>query len=212
MSRDSDLRPQGHLSARLRRIVNSDLGLSLILCLMVALISWAAVTMLSSPLRAAEAPSTPARHTEAVVVLAGAPERWTYAAALLEQGYTSRLLSTLHIPECLRNGRPIDTCATGVRNTVDEAIAMRRVLMQERIRRTTIVTSDYHALRTGAIFAVVFAGSGIEFNVLGAPSPKPFRAQLFFRELVSLTPSIVGALIARVSPAWYESLLSLRER
>ena len=153
----------------------------------------------------------PMHQVDALVVLAGAQERWVYAQALLAQGHAQRLLSTLYDPICLRVGKTLDGCPTGVRNTVDEAITMRRVLVQENIQRTTIVTSEYHALRTAAIFAVVFAGSGIDFHVVGAPISGLSQSQFLLRELAKLGPSVAGAIIARISPSLYESLLSLRE-
>jgi uncharacterized SAM-binding protein YcdF (DUF218 family) len=88
---------------------------------------------------------------------------------------------------------------------------MRRVLEREHIHSTTIVTSEYHALRTAAIFAVVFAGSGIDFAVVGAPASDASQSRFLLRELVKLGPSIAGAIVARLSPPLYESLLSLRE-
>ena len=211
MSSDIPLATSSTEQARFGRMMISDLIVSILMCVVIAVFCWGAKSMYPSHLSKRDATPTPTRQVDAMVVLAGAQERWAYAQTLLAQGHAQRLLSTLYDPICLRVGKLLEGCPTGVRNTVDEAIAMRRVLVREHIHRTTIVTSEYHALRTAAIFAVVFAGSGIDLDVVGAPTPDLSQSQFLLRELAKLGPSVAGAIIARLWPSLYESLLSLRE-
>ncbi|MBX3234777.1 MAG: YdcF family protein [Nitrospiraceae bacterium] len=194
----------------LRQALRSDLGLSIVLCLLIAGVYWAIHTQLWVPLRANEELSGPRPRADVVVVLAGEPERWNFANALIGQGYAPRILSTLTDPACLKSGALEAACRTGVRNTVDEAVVMRRVLSDGHVKRATVVTSDYHALRTAAIFAIVFAGSGIEVEILGASTSGTAQFARYGHELVSLGPSVLGALASRLSPPAYEYLLSLR--
>ena len=196
----------------LGRMKMSDLLVSILMCGVIAVFCWGTKTMFPSQLSERNTTPMPMRQVDAMIVLAGAQERWTYAQALFSQGHALQLLSTHYDPICLRVGQLLEGCPTGVRNTVDEAVTMRRVLEREHIRSTTIVTSEYHALRTAAIFAVVFAGSGIDFSVVGAPASDASQSRFLLRELVKLGPSIAGAIVARYSPPLYESLLSLRER
>ena len=211
MPRDIPLATSSTKPARFGRMMISDLIVSILICVVIAVFCWGSKTMFPSPLSKRDTTPEPTRQVEAMVVLAGAQERWAYAQALLAQGYAPRLLSTLYDPNCLRVGKLLEGCPTGVRNTVDEAVTMRRVLEREHIRSTTIVTSEYHAIRTAAIFAVVFAGSGIDFSVVGAPASDASQSRFLLRELAKLGPSIAGAIVARYSPPLYESLLNLRE-
>ena len=211
MPRDIPLATSFTKQARFGRMKISDLIVSILICIVIAVFCWGAKAMFPSHLSKRDATPMPTQQVDALVVLAGAQERWAYAQALLVQGHARRLLSTLYDPICLRVGKLLEGCPTGVRNTVDEAVTMRRVLVQEHIQRTTIVTSEYHALRTAAIFAVVFAGSGIDLDVVGVPTPDLSQAQFLLREMAKLGPSIAGAIVARLSPSLYESLLSLRE-
>lgn len=210
MPHDKPLTTLSPEQARLGRIKMSDLFVSILMCGAIAVFCWGTKTIFPSQPSERNTTPMPVRQVDAMVVLAGAQERWAYAQILLAQGHALRLLSTLYDPICLRVGKILESCPTGVRNTVDEAITMRRVLVQENIKRTTIVTSEYHVIRTAAIFAVVFAGSGIDLNVVGAPIPNRSQSQFLLRELAKLGPSIVGAIVARLSPPLYESLLSLR--
>ena len=211
MPHDIPLATSSPKQARLGRVKMSDLLVSILMCGVIAVFCWGTKTLFPSQLSERNTTAVPMRQVDAMVVLAGAQERWAYAQTLLAQGHALRLLSTLYDPICLRVGKILESCPTGVRNTVDEAITMRRVLVQENIQHTTIVTSEYHALRTAAIFAVVFAGSGIDLDVVGAPTPDLSQSKFLFRELGKLVPSIAAAIVARLSPPLYESLLSLRE-
>ena len=211
MPHDIPLATSSPKQARFGRMMISDLIVSILVCSVIAVFCWGTKTMFPSHLSKRDASPAPTRQVDTMVVLAGAQERWVYAQSLLAQGHALRLLSTLYDPSCLRVGKILESCPTGVRNTVDEAIAMRRVLVREHIDRTTIVTSEYHALRTAAIFAVVFMGSGIDYEVVGAPIPNLSQSQFLLRELAKLGPSVAGAIIARLWPSLYESLLSLRE-
>ena len=146
---------------------------------------------------------------DVIVVLAGDAERILYAASLIERGLAPRLLTTLVDPACVRAGRPPDTCATGVRNTVDEALVMRRVLEREQVERIMIVTSRPHLVRATAVFRVVFLGSGMGLNVVPTPHDS-FRETPAIRELLSFFPSLGCAVLGRVSPELYEWLMQYR--
>jgi uncharacterized SAM-binding protein YcdF (DUF218 family) len=146
---------------------------------------------------------------DVIVVLAGKPERARYADLLAEKRLAPRLLSTLIDPDCLSKSGVRELCATGVRNTVDEALAMRRVLARERVDRVMVVTSRSHALRTAAVFTLVFAGTGMNVNVvatpLGAPPGTPS-----VREILSFFPSLVGAALGRFNPELYGWIMQYR--
>ncbi len=190
--------------------LKSDLAVSLVICLAITVAFWGMAIFTSLPRSPIDLRLYETAQADAVVVLAEEDGRWAFAQSLIERGYASRLLSTLVTPGCLQQGHPPEACRTGVRNTVDEAIAMRRILAQEHVHRVTIVTSDYHALRSGAVFAIVFAGTGIGVHVVPSPSlPTPRLSQLG-RELVKLGPSVMGALVARWAPGTYEFLMQQR--
>ena len=146
---------------------------------------------------------------DVIVVLAGGAERAPYAASLIERGLAPNMLSTLVDPACIRAGRPPDTCATGVRNTVDEALMMRRILGREQVERFMIVTSRSHIVRAAAVFSVVFFGSGIDLNVVPTPHVS-FREAPAIRELLSFFPSLGGAVLGRFSPELYEWIMQYR--
>ncbi|MBX3321196.1 MAG: YdcF family protein [Nitrospira sp.] len=140
---------------------------------------------------------------DVIVVLAQDVERLRHAASLIEKGFAPRTLSTLVDPACFRERKVRALCATGVRNTVDEALAMRRVLTQEGVDRVMVVTSRDHVVRAAAIFTVVFFGSGLDVNIVSTP----FRASqkgLSVREVRSFFPSLGGAMLGRVCPELYE--------
>ncbi len=94
---------------------------------------------------------------DVIVVLAQDVERIRHAASLVEKGFAPQILSTLVDPACFRERKVRALCATGVRNTVDEALAMRRVLIQEGVDRVIIVTSRDHVVR---------AAGGLHFCLL----------------------------------------------
>ena len=147
-------------------------------------------------------PTAAPGHADVVVVLAGEQERLDYARSLVETGVAPRLLTTLIDPECTRAGRAPEKCGSGVRNTVDEALLMHRVLTAEGVRRATVVTSGYHVLRTAAVFRTAFLGSGIEITVrapAGSPSPLGTR----FREFRKLLPSFFATLVGRLCDCLY---------
>lgn len=146
---------------------------------------------------------------DVIVVLASDAERVLYAESLVEQGVAPRLLSTLVDDECLKAGRPPDTCATNVRNTVDEALVMRRILERDRVKRVSVVTSRSHVVRAAAIFTVVFLGSGIDVDVVATPRVS-FREAPALRELLSFFPSLGGAVLGRFAHELYEEMIQLR--
>lgn len=191
-------------------LLRSDLVVSLVICLAITATFWGVAILTASHRSPIDLRLYDVAQAEAVVPLAGEDGRWAFGRLLIERGYAPRLISTLLNPGCLQQGHPTEACHTGVRNTVDEAITMRRILEQEHLHRVAIVTSDYHALRSGAVFAIVFAGSGIDVHVMPATGlPAPRLSQLW-HELVTLGPSVVGAVVARCAPDLYEFLMRHR--
>ena len=162
------------------------------------------VTVLSpDPLFATPQPA------DVIVVLAGHEERARYAALLAERQLAPRILSTLVDTECLRERGVRELCATGVRNTVDEALTMRRVLTRERVDRVMVVTSRSHVVRTAAIFTLVFFGTGMDVNVVATPlGASPGVPST--REILSFFPSLGGAVLGRFDPELYGWIMQYR--
>ena len=146
---------------------------------------------------------------EAIVALAGPNDRIRSARSLVERGIAPRLMTTLVDPGCIRRGGSPASCRSGVRSTVDEALLMRRVLRDERIRRVVVVTSGYHRFRAALIFGIVFFGSETRVRVVG--TPEAGTRALIAREVLKMLPSGVGALVGRVSPGLYTRLAHLVE-
>lgn len=138
-----------------------------------------------------------------IVPLAGSPERIAYAAALQERGIGSNLGSTLVDIRCRRVRGDGERCATGVRNTVDEAILLRRLFEEEHIATAIVVTSPSHLARATAVFSVMFAGTGIDVRFVGTPDAG-MSNELVAREAKSYLPSLGAAVLARVSLSAYE--------
>jgi uncharacterized SAM-binding protein YcdF (DUF218 family) len=146
---------------------------------------------------------------DVIVVLAGHGERAQYAALLAERRLAPRILSTLVDTECLRESGVRELCATGVRNTVDEALTMRRVLVREGLDRVMVVTSRYHVVRTAAIFTLVFIGTGMNVNVVATPlGASPGAPSV--REILSFFPSLGGAVLGRFDPELYGWIMQYR--
>lgn len=146
---------------------------------------------------------------DVIVVLAGNPERARYAALLAERQLAPRLLTTLVDPDCLSKSGVRELCATGVRNTVDEALTMRSVLARERVDRVMVVTSRSHVVRTAAIFTVVYFGTGMDVNVVATPlGASPGVPSV--REVLSFFPSLGGAVLGRFDPELYGYIMQYR--
>jgi len=149
------------------------------------------------------------RPADVIVVLAGKPERARYAALLAERRMAPRILSTLIDPDCLRERGVRELCATGVRNTVDEALTMRLVLARERVDRVMVVTSRSHVLRTAAVFTLVFFGTGMDVHIVATPlgSPPGVPSAL---EVLKFFPSLGAAMLGRLNPEPYEWIMQYR--
>jgi uncharacterized SAM-binding protein YcdF (DUF218 family) len=143
----------------------------------------------------------PVAKVDALVVLAGAPERAMHAADLFLQGHASVVYVsrparerghhkleeygiTLPTEECVNrtilNRRGVDDArirvySRGSVNTLDEAYALRTAL-PPTTRAIMIVTSPYHVRRVKMLFGDVFEDSGIEVRVIASPyEPFPDR-------------------------------------
>lgn len=145
-----------------------------------------------------------------IVVLAGDPARAAYAHTLVQRGVHAEIMTTLTDPLCVKSGRELSACWTGVRNTVDEALLMRRVSVAERITHVGIVTSRYHAARAASIFGIIFAGSGIDVSVMAPPRSPSVLDDLDGHELAKWIPSVAAAMVARFTPPLYEQLMKYR--
>jgi uncharacterized SAM-binding protein YcdF (DUF218 family) len=140
--------------------------------------------------------------SDALVVLAGSAaydERTRYAAQLFHAGYAPIVFLTNdgqrggwsnkeqrnpffveRARESLRRaGVPEERIAVlpqRVSSTYEEAVALRHLAAERRIRSLLIVTSAYHARRARWIFNQIFAGSETRVTVVSPerPSPSPF--------------------------------------
>lgn len=140
---------------------------------------------------------------DVIVPLAGAPDRAAYARTLLRRQTAPNIASTLVDTRCLRTHGPNPVCATRVRNTIDEAIVLRRIFEEERFTSAIVVTSRYHLARAAAVFTIIFAGSGIDVHFVATPEAHLIRAQVS-REVKTYLPSLAGAVLARFVPSMYE--------
>lgn len=138
-----------------------------------------------------------------IVALAGNPDRRSYALSLVKQGIAPEFMSTLFDSGCLREGRSGPACVMRVRNTIDEALVLRRIVDRERYTTVIVVTSRYHLARARAIFRVIFAGSATAIHFVATPGNSPTNVQIR-REARSYLPSLAGALLARSVPSLYE--------
>jgi uncharacterized SAM-binding protein YcdF (DUF218 family) len=157
----------------------------------------------------AGAGADPPSEADVIVVLQGSPEREEFAAKLVRQGVAPRFLSTLFDPDCVRAGNPPHSCPSRVRNTVDEALLMRRALSSQGVRRLLVVTSNFHRLRAATVFKLAFRGTGTRVRVVAPPSPFPHWSSLA-HEAWSFLPSAAAAIVARLSPSLYESIVQRR--
>lgn len=140
---------------------------------------------------------------DVIVPLAGSPDRMAYAKSLVKQGIAPGIMSTLVDPLCLREQGPGPGCATHVRNTIDEAVALRRIFDHEHFTRVVVVTSPYHLARASAVFDIVFAGSDTAILFVAPPEADTSSKQTR-KEVVSYLPSLFAALLARSVPPLYE--------
>ncbi len=134
---------------------------------------------------------------DAIVVLAGAPERTMYAADLYRKHYSrevlisrpakegeTSLLFRIGIKEeteehldrriLIRMGVPashIKDFGEGSLSTVDEAYALKRAT-HGMLHRVLIVTSPYHVLRAKLVFRRAFRGTGTRIVVVATPYEK----------------------------------------
>ena len=146
---------------------------------------------------------------DVIVVLAEKPERARYAALLAEKRLAPRILTTLVDPDCLSKIVVSELCATGVRNTVDEALTMRLVLARESVDRVMVVTSRSHVVRAAAIFTLVFAGTGMEVQVVATPlGALPGAPSV--GEVLSFFPSLGGAVLGKFDPELYGWIMRYR--
>ncbi len=140
---------------------------------------------------------------DVIVPLAGLRERSVYANALLERGLAANLGSTLVDVRCLQGEARNVRCATGVRNTIDEALLLRRIFEEDKVTHAIVVTSSYHLARATAVFSVIFAGTGINVR-LAAPPATRLPAGSVSREVKSYLPTLGAAVLARLIPPAYE--------
>lgn len=141
---------------------------------------------------------------EVIVHLAGPPERLAHALALWSRQPSARLMSTRVDPACWEAGGRGEPCRSGVRNTVDEALLVRRHVLREGVRKVLIVTSRYHLPRTRLIFATVFVGTGVELG-FDAPASGDGGRRRLLGDLLKTPTSLAGAALGRCCPGTYEA-------
>jgi uncharacterized SAM-binding protein YcdF (DUF218 family) len=166
----------------------------------MAAVAWAGLTYVVTH---AEGELPDEVRADVIVPLAGLRERSVYANALLERGVAANLGSTLVDVRCLQGQARNVRCATGVRNTIDEALLLRRIFEEDKVSRAIVVTSSYHLARATAVFSVIFAGTGISVR-LAAPPETPLSADSVSREVKSYLPTLGAAVLARLIPPAYE--------
>ena len=176
------------------------------LVILVAVLLWLGLAYIVTHAEGSFPEHVPA---DVIVPLAGNPDRSVYAKTLLQRQAALNIMSTLVDPRCLRARGPDPACATRVRNTIDEAIVLHRIFEEERFTRVIVVTSRYHLARAAAVFAIIFAGSGVDVHFVATPEVHLIREQVR-REMTSYLPSLAAAVLARFVPALYE--WSLRNR
>ena len=167
------------------------------------------VVLAMSLLPYAGAGADPSSEADVIVVLHGSPEREDFAAKLVRQGVAPRVVSTLVDPDCVRAGNPARSCPSHVRNTVDEALLMRRALPSQGVRRLLVVTSNFHRPRAAAVFKLAFLGTGTHVQVVAPSGPFPHWTSLA-HEVWSFLPSTAAAIVGRLSPSLYESIVRRR--
>lgn len=170
------------------------------LAFLVAVLSWFGLAYIVTHAEGSIPEHVP---VDVIVPLAGSPDRPAYANTLLRRQTAPNIMSTLVDPRCLRTRGPDPACATRVRNTIDEAIVLRRVIEEERFTRVIVVTSRYHLARATAIFDIIFAGSGIDVHFVASPEAHLTGEQVS-REVTKYLPSLAAAVLARFVPALYE--------
>lgn len=125
----------------------------------------------------------PLQPADALVSLAGGQERVVYAAKLFNQGYADWLIATnmpLNVPgirelygelakrEATWQGVPEERIliAPGtVETTYQEALAVRQLAEERRLRSLIVVTDPYHTRRARMAFQDVFRDTGIAVMV-----------------------------------------------
>lgn len=190
----------------------TPLILSILLFLFVFTTGWAAITLEFFGSDRPVERLTEMWRPEMIVVLAGDPERTAYAESLIRKGVHAPIVSTVTNFRCMRTSAPPAACATGVRNTIDEALIMRRILSEEQVQHVAIVTSRYQAARAASIFGIIFAGSHIEVSVVAPPRSHGILQELRGEELIKWFPSIGAAMLARFAPESYDWLMQYRYR
>jgi hypothetical protein len=188
----------------------SPLALSFALFVSVFAVGWGAITLEFFGSDRPVERLTEMWRPEIIVVLAGDPERKTYAESLTQKGVRAPIVSTLTDFHCMQAGNPSSACNTGVRNTVDEALLMRRILSEDHVEHVAIVTSRYQAARAASIFGIIFAGSRIDVSVVAPPRSSDIWQELRAKELLKWFPSIVAAMLARFTPDTYDWVMQYR--
>jgi hypothetical protein len=140
---------------------------------------------------------------DVIVPLAGTAARSAYAKTLLGRQAAAQLSSTLVDTHCLRMHGPNPVCATRVRNTIDEALVLRRVFEEEGFNRAIVVTSRYHVSRAAAVFRIIFSGSKTDVRFVAPPEGQLTQEQVI-REAKVYAPSVAAAVVARIVPGLYE--------
>lgn len=162
----------------------------------------------------------PLRRADAIIVVSGnGPDRIGTSAALLREGF-GRVLIVSGGPYELRRGRYRNSAHVmrdeaiaegvpreqvllddGATSTYENAVGSARVMKEHGLRSAIVVTSPYHARRTGLVFSRVFRAQGLSLSVRSAERSF-FQArrwwtrhrdrQLVVREYVKLLAALGG--------------------
>jgi uncharacterized SAM-binding protein YcdF (DUF218 family) len=118
---------------------------------------------------------TRVERADLVVALGGGPERREAAAVYLSRGWARRILfvgSDIR-PEDYRSmnipaGKTVAPAAAAA-TTYEEALAVRKVVAEHRLRSVLVVTSDFHLRRARLTFERVLQDSGVDLMFVAAP-------------------------------------------
>lgn len=82
---------------------------------------------------------------------------------------------------------------TTARSTIENAVAVARASRELDADEVVVVTSNWHALRAGALVRTALRGTGIKVRI--APTTGPLRPSVLARELLCLVALPVQVLL-----------------
>lgn len=157
--------------------------------------------------------------SHAIVVLGGDSvfgDRVRHAVELYRRGWATRIIlsgmtlranfneTVLMEREAITLGVPKESLILldhNARSTIEEGLALRELLSQEKIRRVIIVTSNFHTRRARMILRAVFEDGGVEMRV-SAASDVRFESRRWWERRTSRNTFLLELL--KVPNTWLE--------